>query len=274
MEHGQSRCRGLSRHATALSVLCKSYWYPLYAFLRRKGHSRHDADDLTQAFFAELLEKRKLAAADESRGKFRTFLLTALENFRKNQWRANQAEIRGGRENVLSIDFAGADQRYLNEPFHELTAEKIFERNWALTILNQTLSCVKEQYEQTNKGELFEALKIYLGEGSTVPYREAAETLGMKEGAIKVAVHRLRERYGEQLRLQIAHTIEDSRDVDGELNALFKRFAIAFLDRDFFRIKWMSKIRIDDVPLAGQPHSPVTALETRRFFGQKIKFDN
>ena len=102
-----------------------------------------------------------------------------------------------------------------------MTAEKIFERNWALKILNQTLSCVKEQYEQTNKGELFEALKIYLGEGSTVPYREAAETLGMKEGAIKVAVHRLRERYGEQLRLQIAHTIEDSRDVDGELNALF-----------------------------------------------------
>jgi RNA polymerase sigma-70 factor (ECF subfamily) len=206
---------------TALSVLCKSYWYPLYAFLRRKGHSRNDADDLTQAFFAELLEKRKLAAADESRGKFRTFLLTALDNFIKNRWRADQAAKRGGKENGLSIDFAGADQRYLNEPFHELTAEKIFERSWALTILNQTLTCVREQYEQTNKTHLFEALKIYLGEGAAVPYREVAESLGMKEGAVKVAVHRLRERYGEQLRLQIAHTIDDSRDVDQELHALF-----------------------------------------------------
>lgn len=207
---------------SALSTLCQSYWYPLYAFVRRKGYSKADAEDLTQAFFTELLEKRKLSAADESRGKFRTFLLASLDHFVQNQWRATQAKSRGGGKNILSIDFAVAEDRYANEPFHELTAEKVFERNWALAILNQALQQVRLQYEQANKLELFEALKIYLGQGTPVPYKEVAKQIGMREGAVKVAVHRLRERYGEQLRLQTTHTIDDFSEVDGELRTLLE----------------------------------------------------
>lgn len=207
---------------SALSALCQSYWYPLYAFVRRKGNSRADAEDLTQAFFTELLEKGKLSAADESRGKFRTFLLASLDHFIQNQWRATQAKSRGGGTNILSIDFQDADDRYSSEPFHELTAEKAFERSWALAILNQALQLVRLQYEQSNKLELFEALKIYLGQGTPVPYKEVAKQLGMREGAVKVAVHRLRERYGEQLRLQIARTINDFSEVDSELQTLIE----------------------------------------------------
>jgi RNA polymerase sigma factor (sigma-70 family) len=207
---------------SALSALCQLYWYPLYAFVRRKGYSKSDAEDLTQAFFAELLEKKKLSAADESRGKFRSFLLASLDHFVQNQWRATQAKSRGGGKNILSIDFEVAADRYANEPFHELTAEKIFERNWALAILNQALQLVRLQYEQANKLELFEALKIYLGQGTPVPYKEVAMQIGMREGAVKVAVHRLRERYGEQLRLQIARTIDDYSEVDGELRTLLE----------------------------------------------------
>ena len=205
---------------SALSTLCQSYWYPLYAFVRRKGYSEADAEDLTQAFFADLLEKRRLSAADESRGKFRSFLLASLDHFLNNHWRATQAKSRGGGKNVLSIDFEVAENRYVDEPFHELTAEKIFERNWALAILNQAMDLVRLQYEQSNKSEMFGALKIYLGQGTPVPYRDVAEALGMREGAIKVAVHRLRERYGEQLRLQISRTIDDLSEVDDELRAL------------------------------------------------------
>ncbi len=206
----------------ALSNLCQSYWYPLYSFVRRKGHGRADAEDVTQAFFAELLEKRRLSFADQTRGRFRSFLLTSLDHFMKNDWRSRQATIRGGGKNHLTIDFALADERYANEPSHNLTAEKVFQRNWALSVLNQTLQAVAEQYKQAGKSELFEALKMYLGEGSAVPYREVAEQLQMREGAVKVAVHRLRTRYGEQLRLQIARTIDDAREVDSELHALFE----------------------------------------------------
>lgn len=205
----------------ALETLCRVYWYPLYAFVRRKGYPRDQAEDLTQAFFTELLEKRKLDIADESRGRFRSFLLTSLDHFVKNQWRSEQALKRGGGKKIFSIDFESADRRFVNEPADESTAEKMFERTWALAVLNQSLASVRQQYEQANKLELFEALKIYLGQGTPVPYRDVAQQLGMKEGAIKVAVFRLRERYGEQLRLQIARTIDDSMDVDDELSELF-----------------------------------------------------
>ena len=207
---------------TALSSLCRSYWYPLYAFVRRKGYGRADAEDLTQAFFTELLEKKRLSVADQSRGRFRSFLLASLDHFMKNDWRSRQAARRGGGRNILSIDFTQADERYSSEPSHDLTAEKVYQRNWALSVLNQALQAVCQQYEQSDKTELFEALKMYLGEGVPVPYREVAEQLGMREGAVKVAVHRLRTRYGEQLRLQIARTIDDTRDVDSELSSLFE----------------------------------------------------
>ncbi|MFK7768863.1 MAG: RNA polymerase sigma factor [Mariniblastus sp.] len=210
----------------ALSQLCQQYWYPLYAFVRRKGFERTQAEDLTQAFFTDLLEKNRLEKAEPARGRFRSFLLASLNNFIANHWRAESAEKRGGGQTVLSIDYEQADSRYrergsMEVVSHEISAEKVFERNWALSILDQTLMAVGEQYDQSGKPELFEALKGFLTGDENLPYADVAQSLGMKEGAIKVAVHRMRQRYGQQLRLQIAKTIEDPDDVDNELQSLF-----------------------------------------------------
>jgi len=207
---------------SALADLCEAYWYPLYTFVRRKGYDRVEAEDLTQAFFAELLEKKQLCVADQQRGKFRTFLLSALDHFVNKQWRAQQALKRGGGESIISFDFQTAAEQYSNEPFHEWTPEKIFERNWALAVLSKALASVRQQYIDNEKADLFDQLKVYLGDGRQVPYKTVAETLGMSEGAIKVAVHRLRERYGEQLRLQIARTVESASDVNQELHSLMQ----------------------------------------------------
>ena len=211
----------------ALSQLCQLYWYPLYAFVRRKGFERAQAEDLTQAFFAELLEKNSLGKAEPTRGRFRSFLLASLNNFIANQWRAESAEKRGGGQTILSIDYEQADNRYqeigaIETVSREVSAEKAFEKGWALAILDQTLSAVGQQYEQSGKAELFNALKGFLTGHESLPYAEVAQANGMKEGAIKVAVHRMRQRYGQQLRLQIAKTIEDPNDVDNELRSLFE----------------------------------------------------
>ncbi len=206
----------------ALNDLCETYWYPLYAFARRKGHERSAAEDLTQSFFAFLLEKDRLARADENRGRFRTFLLTSFTNFMTNEWRSEQALKRGGGEPVLSLDFETADKKYSVSPGDDITPEKIFERTWAMALLNQTLLQVKEHYHQTGKGELFDEIQVFLVGTSKASYKEIAERLKMREGAIKVAVHRLRERYGEQLRMQIARTLDDPTQVDDELKRLFE----------------------------------------------------
>ncbi len=206
---------------TALSDLCQQYWFPLYSFVRRKGIDRSQAEDLTQSFFADLLEKKRLRHAEPSRGSFRSFLLTSLTNFIANHWRAENAQKRGGGETVLSIDFEQADLRYAGQLGEDLTPEKIFERNWALSILEQTLSAVAKQYADTGKQELFDMIQGFLT-GDHLPYQELAKTTGMREGALKVAVHRLRQRYGQQLRLQISRTISDSDKVDEELASLFQ----------------------------------------------------
>lgn len=211
----------------ALSRLCQIYWYPLYAFVRRKGFDRAQAEDLTQAFFADLLEKNKLEKAEPTRGRFRSFLLASLNNFIANHWRAESAEKRGGGQTVLSIDYDQADSRYrehgsIEVASKEVSPEKAFEKNWALSILEQTLQSVGEQYEQSGKSDLFESLKGFLTGDENLPYAQVAQSLGMKEGAIKVAVHRMRQRYGQQLRLQIAKTIEDPNEVDNELRSLFE----------------------------------------------------
>lgn len=206
----------------ALAQLCQVYWYPLYAFVRRKGYDRSQAEDLTQSFFTELLEKGRLKHAEPLRGSFRSFLLASLNNFIANQWRAENAIKRGGDKSVLSIDFAQADNQYTFEPSNDLTAEKIFERNWALSILEQALGAVRVQYEESGKLKLFESLQGFLTGNADVAYSELSETTGMREGALKVAVHRLRQRYGQQLRLQIARTVQDPAQVDGELNSLFQ----------------------------------------------------
>ncbi|MEM7453837.1 MAG: sigma-70 family RNA polymerase sigma factor [Planctomycetota bacterium] len=205
----------------ALANLCEAYWFPLYSFIRRKGNGRDEAEDLTQAFFAELLEKERLNRADRERGRFRTFLLTSLNNFISNDWREKQALKRGGGRTPISFDFDDADQRYTNLPHHELTPEKIFERNWAFALLEQTMANVRSQYEDSGKATLFEELKGVITGQAVLSYEAIAQRLEMKEGAIKVAVHRLRQRYGEQLRMQIARTIDDPANVDVELQALF-----------------------------------------------------
>ena len=205
----------------ALATLCETYWYPLYVFVRSKGHARSSAEDLTQSFFAELLEKNRISVADDQRGRFRTFLLTALNNFMANDWRAQQTQKRGGHLNKISIDFDAAEHRLSNQPAYELTPEKVFDRTWALTLLNEAIESVRSQYVNSGKIELFEALRGALVGEEIATQKEIAERLNMTVGAIKVALHRLRQRYGDQLRLQIARTLDDPTRVDDELTALF-----------------------------------------------------
>ena len=203
-----------SQSRMALETLCQLYWYPLYAFVRRKGHDAASSEDLTQAFLLHLLENDRLQAANRQRGRFRTFLLSSLNNFINNQWREQQAQKRGGGKPVLSIDFHEGEKRYLNEPYHDLTPERIFLRSWALTVMGETIDELGRQYKDSDKGELFEKLKPQLAGDADVAYREIGEELGMSEGAVKVAVHRMRARCREVLRDKIGETVEKSDDID------------------------------------------------------------
>jgi RNA polymerase sigma factor (sigma-70 family) len=213
-----------ARHA--LGRLCQVYWYPLYAYIRRKGHSPTDAQDLTQDFFTWLLEKNLAGKADRTRGRFRSFLLTSLDHFLAKHWRRAAACKRGGGQPVLSLDLAAGESRYTLEPAHELTAEMIYQRRWALTLLEETLARLRDEFARRGKLELFEHLKPYLGgDESTVPYSQIAATLGKSEGAVKVAVHRLRHRCRELLRAEIAQTVSSPQEVDGELRDLFDAVA-------------------------------------------------
>jgi len=205
----------------ALEELCQAYWYPLYAFIRRNGHSAEDARDLTQEFFAMLLEKGYLGDADPERGRFRSFLLTAARRFVTKQHEKANAQKRGGGRRALSIDFADGESRYQREPADEWTAERIFERRWALTLLERSLARMKEEYEAEGKLRQFEILKVFLtGESGAPPMVQLAAQLDTTEGAIKVAVHRLRQKYRELLRATIAQTIAAEEDVEDELAQL------------------------------------------------------
>jgi RNA polymerase sigma-70 factor (ECF subfamily) len=206
----------------ALSTLCSVYWYPLYAYLRRRGHGVHEAQDLTQGFFARFLEKNYLQVLDPGRGKFRSYLLKALEHYLANEWDRARAEKRGGRASHLPLDLDSAESRYALEPSHESTPEKIFERRWALTLLERALDRLRESYSGSGKARLFGALKPYLtgGEGE-VTYREAGAALGLSEGAVKLAVHRLRGRFREMLRAEIAQTVSTEAEIEDEIRHLF-----------------------------------------------------
>ena len=208
----------------ALSILCESYWYPLYAYARRQRHDSADAEDLVQGFFARLLEKRDIAAADPVRGKFRAFLLTAFKHYMANARKAANADKRGGGQPHVSIDFDGADQRFGMEPADTHTPERAFARNWARAMLDQSLDRVRDDYQARGRGRLLEELEPYLG-GEEPPYTQTAEALGMTEGAVRVAVHRLRRAFREALRLEVAQTVEDPQDVDGELGNLMEALA-------------------------------------------------
>lgn len=211
-----------SESRIALESLCQTYWYPLYAFVRRRGNEAVAAEDLTQSFFVFLLEKDRLQTADQSRGRFRTFLLSALNNFMKNEWRKESAQKRGGGRQILSIDFDVGEARYKSEPFHSLTPEKIFERSWAMTLLGRTFDELAQKYSETGKTEIYESLKPYLAGQGDVAYAEIAEQLNMSEGSVKVAVHRMRKTCREVLREQISQTVESNDEIDAEINELFE----------------------------------------------------
>ena len=207
----------------ALATLCQSYWYPLYAYVRRRGFSADDAQDLTQEFFARLLEKNYVGAADRTKGRFRSFLLASLKHFLAKEWRRAHAKRRGGRRPAISIDVDAGESQYALEPEHDLTAEKIFERRWAMALLEKTLAKLRDEYAEGGKLMLFDRLKAYLGgDRGNVPYRPLADELGLSEGAIKVAVHRMRRRCRELVRAEIAQTVTRPEDVDEELRELFK----------------------------------------------------
>lgn len=208
----------------ALSDLCQSYWYPLYAYLRRRGYPREDAEDLVQGFFAQLLDKGYLKAADKKRGRFRSFLLTALKNYAANEWDRKRAQKRGGATTTLSLDFKTAEGRYHIEPANERTPEQEFDRGWATTQLQNVLERMRAESGEGGS-ERFELLQGFLtGEGEEIRYQDVAERLGMTEGAVKVAVHRLRQRFGAVLREEVARTLNEPGDVDTEIHHLFAAF--------------------------------------------------
>lgn len=206
---------------SALSALCETYWYPLYAFVRRQGYALNEAQDLTQEFFARLLEKEYLQAADRERGRFRTFLLTVLKRFLANERKSAAAQKRGGGRPLLSLDFARGEEQFRLEPVDDWTAEKIYERRWALTLLDHVLDRLEAEYFAKGKAQLFEHLKGVLTSDADVPsYAELAELLAMTEGSVKVAIHRLRRSYRDALRAEIGHTVCGTQEIDDELNCL------------------------------------------------------
>lgn len=210
----------------ALQTLCQTYWFPLYAYLRRRGYDRHQAEDSTQAFFASLLERQGIGRADPKQGKFRSFLLTSLKNFLADEWDRAQAQKRGGDIKVFSLNIQDAETWYSAEPADDLSPEKLFEKSWALTVLKQAMAQLKAEFVAANKQQLFDHLKAYLtAEPGSVPYRQVAAKLDMTEGAVKVSVHRLRQRYRELVRQQIAQTVSTADEVDAEIRDLFAALA-------------------------------------------------
>ncbi len=212
-----------SQCAAALQTLCQTYWYPLYAYVRHLGTGAQDAEDLTQAFFVFLLEKDRLGSLVRERGKFRSFLLTALKHFRMDQWKRASATKRGGGRKIFSLDMADAEDRFLHEPVDTTTPERLFEVNWAVTLLNRVFEQLQHEQRAQDKGEQFETLKFCLtGQRSAIPYAQLAEQLSVSESSLKVMVHRLRTRYRQLLQQEIAHTVADSEAVDEELRYLFQ----------------------------------------------------
>jgi RNA polymerase sigma-70 factor (ECF subfamily) len=210
----------------ALEELCSIYWYPLYAYVRRQGRSREDAEDLTQGFFASFLKRNYLEGVSSEKGRFRAFLLTALKHYLSNEHDRASRQKRGGGEKPLSLDWQDAESRYQIEPADQLSPDKLYDRAWAVMQLEKVVGRLREESAAEGKAELFESLKPFLmvGKGA-IPYAKAAADLGTNEGAVRVAVHRLRRRYRELLRQEIAQTLSDPAMVEEELQALFSAFA-------------------------------------------------
>jgi RNA polymerase sigma factor (sigma-70 family) len=217
--------RSSPRSAAALESLCRAYWYPLYAYARRAGQNPADAEDLTQGFFARLLEKDYLKSATRYKGRFRTFLLVAFKRYSADEWDRQHAQKRGGFASSISIDQESAESRYASEPAHHLQPDVLFDRQWARTLLERTLSRLQDEYVGTGRAKLFELLRSCLaGEESALPYSHIAARLDLTEAAVKMAVHRLRTRYREILAEEIAGTVSSPEEVEEEIRHLFSAF--------------------------------------------------
>jgi len=211
-----------SESAAALETLCRSYWYPLYAYVRRRGYEPADAQDLTQEFFARLLSKDYLRAVDRTKGKFRSFLLAALEHFLANEWRRAQAQKRGGQFRFISLDDTSVEDQYRLAPASLDSPEQFFEQQWAITLLEHAVAKLRDEFTSSGKATFFEQFKIFLtGEKQAFSYAELAARMNTTEAAVKMAVSRMRQRYGELLRLEIANTVASPAEIDEELQALF-----------------------------------------------------
>ena len=205
----------------ALEKLCQVYWYPLYAYVRRQGNSPQDAEDLTQGFFARLLEKHYLDDVDRKRGKFRSFLLASIKHFMADEHDRATAQKRGGGRLLISLDVEDSEKRYRLEPAHDLTPEKLFERRWALSLLSAVFERLQKDYAEAGKGKLFEVIQRFLAPDSNeADYASAAGQLQMKEDALRMAVHRLRQRYGNLFREEVANTVSDESEIEDEMRHL------------------------------------------------------
>ena len=210
---------------SALVSLCEGYWYPLYAYIRRRGYPADQAQDLTQEFFIRVLEGRYLGRAVPEKGRFRSFILTSLKFFMADEADRNRAQKRGG-GTVLSLEFSLGEDRYQREPAHDETPERIFERRWALSVLDRVVEKLRDEFVHHGRPEHFERLKVFLLGQSDAPYATLAREMNTSEGALKVAIHRLRKRYRELFRQEIADTVADPGEVESEL-----RFLAAALTR-------------------------------------------
>jgi len=220
---GQTNC---AASAPALEKLCRAYWYPLYAFVRRRGADPQEAEDLTQEFFSHLFECNALKHLDEEKGKFRSFLLSALSNFLINEWDKRCAQKRGGKCEIISWDQLNAEARYSHEPAHHLTPDRLFERRWAIVLLDHALQRLDSEYAAAGKQQVYDALRDALtAETSAGFYSQKAAELRMPEGSVRVALHRLRRRFGELLRSEIAYTVADAGEIEDEIRHLLKAIA-------------------------------------------------
>jgi RNA polymerase sigma factor (sigma-70 family) len=220
MKAAQSQTQG---GQPALAELCRLYWYPLYIFARRRGHSADDAQDLTQGFFMHLVEHRALTGIDPLKGKFRSFLLASFQNYLSDQVDRTRRLKRGGDKEFVHLDAREAEERYRLEPVESLTAEKIFDARWAMTVLGEALKLLRQEYAVAGKASTFEALKAFLDPNNSIAppsYDEVANRLQVTTGAVKTLIHRLRKRYTALLREEVGRTVSDPAEIDEEIHAL------------------------------------------------------
>lgn len=210
------------RSAEALAQLCHAYWYPLYAFVRRQGYSPEQSQDLTQEFFRRLIEKKSFQAADPARGRFRSFLLSSLRNFLANEWERARTQKRGGNAISFSLDAVNAEEQYQLEPSDGRTPETIYDQRWAYALLERVMTQLREEFTESGKADRFEAFSTFLLDDNSASQAELAVALRMTESAVKSAIHRLRQRYGELLRQEVAHTVSRPEDVEREIVELFE----------------------------------------------------